>query len=106
MLLQEGCMKSGYKVYWTANALAELANTITYLEENFADKEIRRLVLQIEKTIALISHNPNIFPKSELKLIYKAIVLKYNTLYYRVNENNIEILSFLSSRQNPTKRKI
>ncbi|PVH25389.1 type II toxin-antitoxin system RelE/ParE family toxin [Sphingobacterium corticibacter] len=99
-------MRSGYKVYWTANALDELAKTITYLEENFTDKEIRKLVLQIENTIALISHNPSIFPKSEFKPVYKAIVLKYNTLYYRVNENNIEILSFFSNRQNPAKRNI
>lgn len=55
-------MKSGYKIQWTDNALAELAKTIEYLEENFTDKEIRKLALKIESTTELISQNPNIFP--------------------------------------------
>lgn len=99
-------MKSGYKIHWTDNALDELAKTIGYLQENFTDKEIRKLALNIERTVELISRNPNIFSKSEFKGTYKIVILKYNTLYYQVRENSIEILSFFSNRQNPTKRKI
>ena len=44
---------------------------------------------------------------SEIKKdVRRAVVLKLNTLYYRVNENNVEILSFFSNRQNPKKRKL
>ena len=44
---------------------------------------------------------------SEIKKdVRRAVVLKFNTLYYRVNENNVEILSFFSNRQNPKKRKL
>lgn len=84
----------------------ELAKTIEYLEENFTDKEIKKLALKIENTTELISQSPNIFPKSEFKNVYKVVILKFNTLYYRINQDNIEILSFFSNRQNPTKRKI
>ncbi len=56
-------MKIGYRIYWTNNALAELAATITYLKENFSDKELRKLAFKIESTIQLISINPNVFPK-------------------------------------------
>lgn len=99
-------MKNGYKLYWTDNALDELARTINYLEENFTDNEIIKLVLKIESTIALISQNPTIFPKSEFKNVYKVVVLKYNTLYYKIKGDHIEILSFFSNRRNPVKRKI
>lgn len=99
-------MKSGYKIHWTDNALDELAQTIGYLEENFTDKEIRRLALKIESTTELISQNPNIFPKSDSKEVYKVVILKYNTLYYSVKEDSVEILSFFSNRQSPVKRKI
>lgn len=99
-------MKNGYKIHWTDNALNELAKTIEYLEKNFTDKEIRKLALKIESTVELISQNPNIYPKSEFKNVYKAIILKYNTLYYRLTEDSIEILSFFSNRQSPIKRKI
>jgi len=99
-------MKSGYKIHWTDNALTELSKTIEYLEENFTEKEIRKLTLKIERTTELIAQNPYIFPKSDFKNIYKIVILKYNTLYYRINGNNIEILSFFSNRQNPAKRKV
>lgn len=99
-------MKSGYKIYWSDNALNELKNTIEYLEQNFSDKEIKRLVQKLEHTIQLLSKNPHIFPESEFKNIHRAVVLKYNSLYYRIKGNKIEILSFFSNRQSPNKRKI
>jgi len=87
-------MKSGYNVYWTNNALKELAETIHYLKVHFSDKEIKKLAIKIESTISLIAQNPNIFQKSEYKNVYRAILLRNNTLYYRVNNHSIEILSF------------
>ncbi|MDD3788365.1 MAG: type II toxin-antitoxin system RelE/ParE family toxin [Petrimonas sp.] len=99
-------MKSGYKVLWTNHALRELEQTIRYLRERFSEKEIRKLAQKIENTTELISLNPTIFPKSEKQHVHKAVILKYNTLYYRVKGNQIHVLSFFSNRQNPKKRKI
>ena len=96
-------MKNGYKIHWTVHALNDLQNTISYLEENFSDKEIRKLSAKIENTIELISINPNIFQMSDIKGVYKVVVVKYNTLYYRIRGNSVEILSFFSNRQSPKK---
>lgn len=38
--------------------------------------------------------------------VYKVNNLRYNTLYYRINTNNVEILSFFSSRQSPDNLRI
>lgn len=100
-------MKNGYKIEWTDNALFELTKTYQYLEENWTPKELNKLSLAIEQTISLISKNPNIFPISETKDIRKAVIRKFNTLYYREREEKrIEILSFFSNRQNPKRRKL
>lgn len=99
-------MRNGYKILWTDHALSELAQTILYLEQNFSDKEIQKLAQKIENTIELISHNPNLFPKSEKKNVHKAVILKYNTLYYRIKGDIVEIISLFSNRQSPKKRKI
>lgn len=98
-------MKSGYEILWAPHALNELQNTIEYLENNFSKKEIRKLAEKIELTMELISQNPDLFPKSKKKDIYKAIILKYNTVYYRKSLSTIEILSFFSNRQSPKKNK-
>lgn len=42
-------MKSGYKIFWTDFALKELQATIEYLEENWTEKELRKLALTLEK---------------------------------------------------------
>jgi plasmid stabilization system protein ParE len=36
-------MKSGYRILWTDNALKELEKTITFLEENWTEKELQSL---------------------------------------------------------------
>lgn len=84
----------------------ELEETIEYLQKNFSDKEITKLARKIESFSEIISQNPYIFPKSEHTNIHKAIILTFNTAYYRIKDNNVEILSFFSNRQSPVKRKI
>lgn len=98
-------MESGYKIFWTPNALKELEQTIDYLQNNFTDKEIRKLAHKIESSIEIISQNPFIFSVSESKGIHKVIILEFNTMYYRIHDSTVEILSFFSNRQSPQKRK-
>lgn len=99
-------MKSGYKIFWTEHAESELEETILYLQKDFSDREISKLLIKLEDTLELISQNPKIFPFSDKKGIHKAVLLKYNSIYYREINNSVEILSFFSNRQNPKKRKL
>ena len=100
-------MKNGYKILWTDFALSELEKTIEYLEENWTERELRNLAIEIEETLNLLSHNPNLFQASDIKKeIRRVIVAKHNTLYYRTNNNTIEIISLFSNRQSPKKRKL
>lgn len=100
-------MKNGYEIFWTENALKELEATFEYLNQNWTKIESHNLSLRLEETLYLISRNPNLFQNSNIrKAIRKVVIAKYNTMYYRVNGGNIEILSFFSNRQNPKKRKL
>jgi len=99
-------MKIGYKILWTDHALGELENTIEYLEINFGRKELEKLSQKIESIVSLISQNPLLFSKSDRKGIYRVTILKFNTMYYRIQGDSIEILSFFSNRQHPKRRKI
>lgn len=95
-------MKSGYSVFWSDLASNELQETLQYLEENFSEKELVRLSNELEQILSLISINPKLFPSSSKKKnIRKIIILTYNTMYYKVSNNSIEIISFFSNRQKP-----
>ncbi|MFS4483156.1 type II toxin-antitoxin system RelE/ParE family toxin [Hyunsoonleella sp. 2307UL5-6] len=99
-------MVSGYKILWTDHALIELADTYEYLVVNFTERELKQLSAEIDKTLRLIAQNPSLFPLSESRGIHRAIVKKYNTIYYREKKGYVEILSFFSNRQNPNKIKL
>jgi plasmid stabilization system protein ParE len=100
-------MKNGYKILWTLHALKELEKTIDNLNENWTEKELQTFALNLEKTINLISINPFIFQPSDIKKeIRRAVILSLNSLYYRINEDNVEIISFFSNRQNPKRRNL
>jgi len=90
------------RVLWTDNALDELEQTFKYLEQNFSEREIRRLAKKIESILKLASKNPRLFPQSNrFDGVRRARVTRHNTLYYRLDQNNIEILSFFSNRRDP-----
>lgn len=97
-------MKSTYNIKWTTNALFELNTTYSYLRQNFTPKEIKKLSIKIESTLKLISKNPLIFPSSQkYPEIRRAVIMKYNTLYYKVNIETIEIISFYPNRKSQSK---
>lgn len=97
-------MSSGYKILWTKHALTELNETISYLEANWSEKEIKKLFLQLEKTLQLIAFNPFLFQESKKKSgVRRAVILKLNSLFYRVKDNKIEILSFFANRKKASK---
>ncbi|MER3373603.1 MAG: type II toxin-antitoxin system RelE/ParE family toxin [Allomuricauda sp.] len=95
-------MKSGYKILWSDHALSELKETIEYLEEKWSDKEIKNFARELDHTIELISKNPELFQASKnKKAVRRAVILKLNSLYYRKQDDVIEILSFFSNRKKP-----
>lgn len=100
-------MVNGYKVLWTDSALLELENVFIYLEENCTEREIHILAYEIELTIDLITKNPYLFQKSDAKIdVRRAVILKYNSLYYKLIKDQIEILSFFLNHNSPSKLKI
>ena len=99
-------MEDGYDIFWTDLALEELKATFEYLEDRFSQKEIQRLANEIERITKLISQNPNLFPLTDKMKVRKVVILRFNSMYYRIEGNQVQILSFFSNRQSPKSRKI
>ena len=100
-------MKNGYKIFWTDFALNELEKTIQYLEAHWTAKELHHLVIKLDETLILISKNPTLFQVSEFKKdIRRVVILTHNIMYYRIQNNQIEIISFFSNRQSPKRRRL
>ena len=100
-------MISTYKIIWSDESLKNLDTLITYLEQNWTEKEIGKFLSNLDKRIKLISLNPLIFastPKS--RNIRRSVLSKQTSIFYRITDDSIEILSIFDTRQNPDKLKI
>ena len=92
------------KVYLSELAESKLFRLSEYLMEKWnvqtRDKFIEKLTGKIEQ----ISSQPHSCPKSEkFNGLYKCVVSKQTTLYYRIQSNEIEIITIFDTRQNPEK---
>ena len=99
-------MENGYKILWTDHALEELEETYDYLISNFTTKELKKLSLELETVLRLISTNPELFPLSETKSVRRVVIKTFNTMHYRKIGDIIEILSFFNNRKHLDKRKL
>ena len=77
-------------------------STISNDEKKSIIEGLKNLAQKIEKITRLISLNPNVFPDSTIKKgVKRAVLDKFNTIYYRLNGETVEILSFFANRKNP-----
>ena len=101
-------MGNGYKVLWTEKSLTELEEISNYLQDEWPEVVVYNLKEAIDLTINLIQENPRLYPKSERENIHRAVILKYKSLYYEIDEeqNVVIILSFFNNYKNPVDRKL
>jgi len=90
------------KVFFSETALKNLKGIKHYLISKWSERIYIKFKDKLKSTIDLISKNPEAFPKSN-KNIYKCVLSKQITIFYRFNSTEIQILSVFDTRQNPTK---
>jgi plasmid stabilization system protein ParE len=97
-------MQSGYKIFWTREALRNLEGIINYLEKNWTEREIRNFIKKLDKRLDLISLNPKLFPKSDIKRnVRKSVLSKHAVIYYIIEEEFIKIVTLFDPRQHLSK---
>jgi plasmid stabilization system protein ParE len=89
------------KIKWTTKAKADYILILDYLLSKFSSKEVDTFVNITNDTLLLISKTPLMYPKTETKNIHKCVLVKQVNLYYRINNNEIELLTFWDNRRNP-----
>jgi plasmid stabilization system protein ParE len=97
-------MKTGFKVRWSIHSIDELESTFQYLYKEFNEREVLKLQNAIDAFLELIIENPYSFQLAENSTeVRKLVIMKYNTMYFSIDDDIIYILSFFSNRQNPEK---
>lgn len=91
-------------VKWSPTARDEFAALLAYVEGAFGLESALKLLDRTEEVVIQIAEFPKMYPASkEKKEIRKATVSKQTILYYRLTTDEIQLLHFWDSRQDPGK---
>lgn len=93
-------------VFLSKSADEKLVKLTEYLLENWGLKAKKDFINKLTQKIDQITLQPHSCPKSSnIKNLYKCVVTKQTTFYYRIASapKAIEIITIFDTRQNPDK---
>ncbi|MCO6475440.1 MAG: type II toxin-antitoxin system RelE/ParE family toxin [Phaeodactylibacter sp.] len=89
-------------VIWAPSAEDEYAALLKYVEQHFGLDAALELLDTTEKLLEEIAAFPKMFPASEKrKDIRKAIISKQTSLFYRISQDQVQVLYIWDNRQDP-----
>ncbi len=75
--------------------------------DQFGKKKAKEIYDRIEKVLEGISKMPRMYPSSrKQKNLRKCVFSKQTSIYYRIDQDYIEIVSFRENRKDPGKFKV
>jgi toxin YoeB len=94
------------EIIWSDLAKLEFSNVLEFyaLRNGNSDYSLK-ILEEVEDLLETLSNNEFIGRLTSNK-ITRVIPMKIYLIFYEINNNQIEILSFWDNRQNPEKRKI
>ena len=91
-----------FPVIWAPSAKEDYAALLEYVEKNFGLDAALELLDNTEKLLEEIAAFPSMFPASDKrKDIRKAVISKQTSLFYRISQDQVQILYVLDNRQDP-----
>ena len=89
---------------WSDQAMEDYENITHYLIKKWSEKEALAFITKTEQIVQMICQMPKMFPGSIIYLgARRAVLSKHHTLYYRILERTIEIITIFDNRQSKEK---
>jgi len=96
-----------YTVSISERAKQNLEQVIDYLEANWSDKVLSDFLRKLHEQTELLKQNPFMYAASEAKPdIRKCLITKHNAMYYRILNDEIQIITIHDTRSNPNSLKL
>lgn len=88
-----------FPVVWTERALHNAISIKRYLSTNFSPTEVGNLYTLLQTFEFAVGAFPKMYPQSTLKkIIRRAVLSHYLSVYYRIHKRRIEIIALLDNR--------
>lgn len=92
------------EIVFSNRARLKLEHLLHYLETEWSTKVKHAFIAKLDASLFQIAKMPESCPMSHKKKgVYKCLVSKQTSLYYRINKKEIEVITFFDNRQKPSK---
>ena len=92
------------KVYLSPLAEKKLSLLLEYIEHKWAKKERDEFLERILNSFKRVAIHPESSPKSQtFPNLFKCVVSKQTSFFYRFNSDDLEIITVFDNRQDPDK---
>ena len=93
------------KIEWTERAEGEYDQIGEYIYTKWGRKSVEKFILKVDEKIQSLVSNPNFCQLKDKKInIRRCVIHPKVSMYYKVEENRIVILSMFSNAMDPRKR--
>lgn len=95
------------KITFSTEANERLKEIILYLVNEWSVKSAEKFVNILEEKLSHIKQFPLMYPALiDNDDIHFCVINKQITLYYKINESEIEVITLFDTRSNPSKLKL
>jgi len=92
-----------YVIIWSPRAVQTYIDTLEYLKKNWTAREVNNFIARTDIALSYICKNPLLYPNSKKGDTRKCVLTKQVSLFYQLQGEDIELLYFWDTRQNPGK---
>jgi plasmid stabilization system protein ParE len=94
-----------YEVVLKKRFVNKLYKVLTYLEEQWSNKEAADFLAKVDRRLVLLAQQPHLgAPSSKIKSVRGVLVTRHNRMYYKIVRNKVIILNMYDTRMHPGKR--
>jgi len=91
-----------FEVVYSLRARQEEIELLDYIIANFGKEKAKDVYDKIERVLEQIAEMPDMYRSSKKqKGLRKCVFSKQTSIYYRVQDNQIQVVSFRPNRKNP-----
>lgn len=88
-------------IVWSEHAKIDYYENIEYLLKDWSEESAINFIEEVESTLELLKINPKPYPKSDYKLIRRAVIRKQITLFYQEKGSLIYLVRFWNTFKDP-----
>jgi plasmid stabilization system protein ParE len=94
-------------VEWSPRAVSEFIDLIGYLLEEWGEDITKKFINRLQFVISNISERPELYPATgNRKNVRRCVISKQTSLYYRIRNEKIELITLFDSRKNPARKNL